>query len=167
MECNVIETKIIQFTVPGEPEGMQRPRAGFRQGRGGKKFIQMYSPKESVAYKQKIALFARSRRPDKPFEGPIRVDVIAYLARPQYLQTPKSPAHAIWCTQKPDRDNIDKAVLDAITEAGGFWHDDKQVCCGGVAKCYVAIGCQPGLVIKVSRLPERVDEEALFQEAAP
>lgn len=163
----MIDTKIIQFTVPGEPEGMQRPRAGFRKGRGGKKFIQMYSPAESVAYKQKIALFAQSRRPDQPWDGPIRLDWIAYMERPQYLMKPTSPRHAIWCRQKPDRDNIDKAIMDAITQVGGFWLDDKDVCFGAIAKLYRAMDSQPGLVIRLSRLPERVDEEALFQEAAP
>lgn len=163
----MIDTKIIQFTVPGAPQGMDRARSRFQSnGRGGG-FIQHYTTKESRDYKALIGLFARSRRPEKPWEGPIRVDVIAYLERPKYLQTRKSPAHAIWCTQKPDRDNIDKAVLDAITDVGGFWLDDKQVCCGGVAKCYAAKDCQPGLVIRISQLEERVDEEALFQEAAP
>lgn len=38
----------------------------------------------------------------------------------------------IWHIKKPDRDNLDKAVLDALT--GIFWHDDCQVCSGTIEK---------------------------------
>jgi len=39
-------------------------------------------------------------------------------------------------TSKPDRDNLDKAILDALTNAG-IWKDDAQVCAGIITKSYV------------------------------
>ena len=44
-----------------------------------------------------------------------------------------------WHTDKPDRDNADKAVLDALTNLG-LWGDDKQVCDGRIRKFYVRPG---------------------------
>ena len=38
-------------------------------------------------------------------------------------------------TGKPDRDNLDKAVCDAIT-AARVWHDDSQVTDGRIRKRY-------------------------------
>lgn len=139
--------------MPGQPEGMKRPRfAARRNGRGGH-FVQVYTDNESRKYKELITLYARAHMPDAPWPGPVRLDVDAYLSRPEYLCKKSSPHGAIWCTQKPDRDNIEKAVLDALTEAG-LWGDDKQVCAGEVRKFYVAIGSEPGLVISAQRLEE-------------
>lgn len=48
--------------------------------------------------------------------------------------------------QKPDRDNLDKAVLDAITKAG-IWDDDCQVCSGVVEKVW---GTSPRISVTVT-----------------
>lgn len=143
----------IQFTVPGEPQGMARPRFTVRRGRG-KIFAQAYTPQKSQAYKQQVELFARAWMPAVPWDGPVRLDIDAYLERPQRLLKKSSPAGPVWCTTKPDRDNIEKAVLDALTNAG-LWNDDKQVCCGEVRKFFVAIDSKPGLVITATRLTEQ------------
>ena len=143
----------IVFSVPGEPRGMGRPRFTARRGRGGQIFAKVYTDAESKKYKDLVTLYARSHMPREKWDGPIRLDVTAYLERPQRLLKKSSPPGAIWCTTKPDRDNIEKAVLDALTDAG-LWLDDKQVCAGEVRKFYVAIGHKPGLIITASRLSE-------------
>jgi Holliday junction resolvase RusA-like endonuclease len=48
-------------------------------------------------------------------------------------------------TGKPDRDNVEKGILDALT-ALGMWEDDGQVCQGSVDKIY---GERPGAVIVI------------------
>ncbi len=44
------------------------------------------------------------------------------------------PSSPLFHTSKPDRDNLDKLVLDALT--GVFWVDDKVVCQGWLQKEY-------------------------------
>lgn len=73
-----------------------------------------------------------------PWAGPLCVNLTFYFPRPKshfntkgFLKD-KAPK---WHTTKPDRDNSDKAVLDALTNLG-IWGDDKQVCDGRIRKFY-------------------------------
>jgi Holliday junction resolvase RusA-like endonuclease len=60
-------------------------------------------------------------------EGSLSVDIIATLTIPKSRLKGKSAlASGDWHTQKPDSDNIAKAILDAITKAG-VWVDDCQI----------------------------------------
>jgi Holliday junction resolvase RusA-like endonuclease len=40
-------------------------------------------------------------------------------------------------------------VLDALTQIGGFWHDDAQVCAGRLSKLY---GGNIGVLIRIAAL---------------
>jgi Holliday junction resolvase RusA-like endonuclease len=60
--------------------------------------------------------------------------------------------------KKPDRDNLDKAVLDALTRCK-FWLDDCQVCAGNISKQYTLVGVRPGVYISVWQLEESVRYE--------
>ena len=53
-------------------------------------------------------------------------------------------------TGKPHRDNLDKAVLDALTTLR-FWIDDSQVCSGRIVKPYES-GQGPGCQIQITQL---------------
>lgn len=81
-----------------------------------------YSPKEYKDW-QSGALTAlkavgAGHVPLTPFEGPLTVGVTVQAERPKTTKLPHP---------KPDVDNYAKAVLDAITADGRFWHDDTQV----------------------------------------
>jgi Holliday junction resolvase RusA-like endonuclease len=63
-----------------------------------------------------------------------------------------------WHTTKPDKDNLEKAILDELKQAG-FFRDDAQVCSGGPnTKRYVLPGVSsdpeglPGVTIEVEEL---------------
>ncbi len=89
--------------------------------------------------------------PDEPWEGPVEIDIDFYFPRPQYMLKPKYPRGAIYHTSRPDRDNCEKAVLDALKECGLF-KDDSQVCTGTVTKWYVAVGMSAGAKIQARRI---------------
>ena len=38
-----------------------------------------------------------------------------------------TPTVSLWCSAKPDLDNMVKAVLDALNKSGRWWADDAQV----------------------------------------
>lgn len=52
----------------------------------------------------------------------------------------------------PDRDNLEKAVLDSLS--GIVWHDDSQVVTGTTTKRYTEQGEEPGASIEIYRLEE-------------
>lgn len=146
----------ISFFVAGLPVATPRVRA-----RRMPKFTMVYTPKDADNWKMIVRTEAR-RAWDasevgfiaRPWQGPLCVNLTFYFPRPKShfnskgLLKPKAPR---WHTSIPDRDNCDKAVLDALTNLG-IWGDDKQVCDGRIRKFYsipahglvnaVPMGCQ-------------------------
>ncbi len=47
---------------------------------------------------------------------------------------------------KPDRDNLEKLVLDAFTRSGRWWRDDSQIVDGRSRKVYGAAPCTRAVV---------------------
>lgn len=58
--------------------------------------------------------------------------------------------------KKPDRDNCDKSVMDALT--GLLWVDDAQVCDGRLTKWIAAGDEQPHVMIEITPIEEQSDE---------
>lgn len=81
-----------------------------------------------------------------PINGPISVSIVFLFSRPKRLMRKKDPAGRIPHTSKPDRDNLDKAVLDVLT-ATEVLADDAIVCQGSIAKWYCALDEPPGAEI--------------------
>jgi len=149
--------KHLSFHVIGEPKGQPRPRAvrrGFRAG--------VYDPgtadgwKSLVRHAAKDALKAVQSTESRPiFTGPLRVDIILIFPRPKahFLKAGLRPNAPMYHTAKPDRDNCDKAILDALgAEELQLWRDDAQVCAGGTTKLYAAEGQAAGARIHILAL---------------
>jgi Holliday junction resolvase RusA-like endonuclease len=72
--------------------------------------------------KQAIALHAAGRG---LFAGPVDVSIVAWFPMPTSWSMKKRRQHeGRWHIQKPDADNLAKAVLDSLQE---HWNDDCQV----------------------------------------
>ena len=136
--------KTITFFAPGIPKGQPRGRA-VRRG----KHTGIYDPGTADNWKSSVRHAALAAWDKVMFTGPVRVSWIAYFPRPKsHFYTGKRadqlrPEAKAYHTSKPDRDNLDKAILDALTNAG-IWKDDAQVCCGEVCKYYPSqnTGCR-------------------------
>jgi Holliday junction resolvase RusA-like endonuclease len=70
----------------------------------------------------------------KPISGPVELKICATFAIPCSISKKEAAKRAAehWHTQRPDLDNVEKAVLDALN--GVAWLDDSQVCSKGTCK---------------------------------
>lgn len=77
------------------------------------------------AFKDELKLRTNGKIPDDPD----RVSWVAYLPIPKSWPKKKKDSHRNTLhRQKPDRDNIDKAILDAL------WEDDSGIASGSLEK---------------------------------
>lgn len=118
-------TRLIEFVVPGDPvaQPRQRHRVCTNNGRA---MVCNYTPaKDPVnAYKRAIQICARQAYSGTPIDGAVRVSLVAVFERPKSRckkQNSREPK-----TTKPDIDNLQKSVFDALN--GIVWRDDSCVC---------------------------------------
>lgn len=148
---------IVEFTVPCVPAGQPRSRSSVFAGRS-----RVYNPTTigkgdrkrphpAVEFKASLRHAASAAYSGRPLHGPTRVDVEAVFPRPKSLIWKRKPMPRLLHTAKPDRDNLDKCVLDALTQAGVI-RDDAQVCGGEIWKWVASGDEQPHVVVRVSVL---------------
>jgi Holliday junction resolvase RusA-like endonuclease len=144
----------VSFTVHGDPKAQPRPRA-FARKMGNKYVARVFESGTAEGWKSLIAAAAKPHKPPVAILGPVRVDLTFVFPRPKsHFRTGKNAGvlrddAPTWHTSKPDRDNLEKAVLDSLTQLGGFWRDDSQVCAGGVQKYY---GIEPGVGVRITEM---------------
>lgn len=142
----------VRFVVDIEPRGKDRARI-IRKGKHfGVKDTQRNKNLSEVI--RAAAREALRKSGVGTIEGPYRVDIDAYIRRPQRLLRQKDPDGPVWAPRKPDRDNIDKLVLDALfgskRASRVFPCDDSKVVDGRIRKMYHAKGGSPCLVVTVT-----------------
>lgn len=139
---------LIAFTVPSVPVAQPRQRHRVLH-LGGRTIAQNYTPTKSPVneFKATIKLACSAAYNGPPLEGPLRVDVVAVFPRPKSMTKKRGPNPRVPHTKKPDRDNLDKAVLDALK--GLLFVDDCQAWCGEVTKWIAAGDEQPHVTIAV------------------
>lgn len=137
----------VKATSRGQRAGVYTPRT---IGKGQTKRQHPYIALRAAIHKAAVAAWGSA----KPFSGPVRVDWIGLFPRPQRLLRKSSHPGRIRHTVKPDRDNCEKLLLDALK--GVAWEDDCQVCDGSPQKFYVAMGESPAVMMWITPLSEYV-----------
>ena len=141
-----------QLTIYGEPKAQPRPRA-FARKMGNKYVARMYDADTAQAWKRCVLIECqRSIRPAdlSDRQSLVKVNLCLFLKRPKAhllsdgRLTKRAPAAH---TQKPDVDNLAKAVLDAVTDSGRFWVDDSQIVELTVAKKWTT--GRPGCFLEI------------------
>ena len=113
---------MIEFTVPGKPVPMARPRVTARG---------TYTPKRCRDYKTAVALAAKAAmNGKKPLEGAVSCWIDLYFEIPKSYTCGKHTAaknNVIKPTGRNfgDADNIAKSITDAVK--GICWNDDSQI----------------------------------------
>jgi len=137
-----IGNKMIEFVVPCVPVAKPRPRASQAGG-----FTRIYTPTGGAIgqFIASVRLAATDAYTGPPLQDPLRVDCEFVFPRPKGKIWKTKPMPREWKASKPDRDNLDKAVLDALN--GLIWRDDSQVVDGRITKQIAAGDEQPHVKI--------------------
>ena len=149
----------ITFYASGKPAGQPRPRAFSIRQKAGKALIRMYDPHTADGWRAAVAAAARPHIPTTPICEPVTVRLAFWFERPLSHSTKKGVRQNAphWHTQKPDADNLAKAVLDELTNRG-LWKDDTQVASLVVTKRW---GQLPGCAVEVDILATQGNTEGL------
>lgn len=151
MSSTIERRTIGVWGADGSPKGQPRPRAFSRGGKAD-----VYDPGTAEGWKGQVAIGCRELE-GRLLTQPLSVSLTFYMPRPKghYKKdgslTPRAPT---WLhTQKPDADNLAKAVLDALTVIR-VWLDDDQVCELTVRKYWEQPDRSRGCSIRISELVE-------------
>ena len=120
---------MIQFTVPGQPQGKGRPR--FSRAGG---FVRTYTPAATRSYEDAIRI-AAVRAGAEVMTGPLRMKIYACRQVPASAskrEVSELLAGMAYCTTRPDWDNLGKICSDALN--GVCYEDDSQIVDARVVK---------------------------------
>ena len=114
--------KVLKLTIPGEPRPKGRPRFVRQTGR-------TYTPKSTTSYENLVRYAFTEAYPDWiPTEAPIELHLRFTFTPPQSWSKKKKEQALnknIRKKSKPDLDNLEKAVMDALNHVA--WADDSQI----------------------------------------
>ena len=128
----------MKIFIPIKPKAAPRPRVTMRG---------TYNPTDYTQYKFAIGAAVRTQCKEKLI-GPIEMS-IEFIFKVPKSWPKKKRENAIWHTSKPDIDNLQKAIKDALN--GIAYKDDAQVCSITAKKRY---GDREGVLIKLRRLDD-------------
>ncbi len=136
----------LKFTIPAVP--IAQPRA--RAGRGVNGHARIYNDKKHPVndFKATIRLAVQTLYKGPPLAGPLVVDCLFVFPRETSKIWKSKPMPRYPHTVKPDRDNLDKAVLDSLK--GTLLKDDAIVYDGRITKMRAAGDEQPHCVITIT-----------------
>lgn len=143
----------IDLEIPGIPIAQPRVKATAFGSHA-----RVYTPNKNgvLEYKATIRMVAKEAFTCELLNGPVRVNCEFVFPRPaDHYGTGRNAgaikaSAPIYHTSLRDRDNLDKAVLDALS--GVVLSNDKCVCDGRITKRYVMTGEQPHTKITIRTL---------------
>jgi len=158
----MIDRQSLTFFVYGQPKGRIHTRPAFNRKTGRVFTRGDTSPGQvswTVAAREAAAQAAVDQGWQKPEVGAIWLSAEFIMPRPQAYVW-KGPHAEPWHWKQPDRDNLEKGLLDGLR--GILFRDDAQVCQGPTSKRYAHAGEQCGALIRVAELGEW--QEVLAEE---
>ncbi len=125
--------------IPGRPAATGRPRTVNRFPGGSRRLKpRTYTPKSDLCkeWQNDIYVSSLEHKPSAPFTYAVRIDIVWFMDRLKYMMHPKYPSGPIPMVGRPDRDNLDKTMLDTLGKMEGWFKDDCQVTAGYIEKMY-------------------------------
>jgi Holliday junction resolvase RusA-like endonuclease len=122
----------ITFTVHGKPAQMGSKKA-VRNKKTKRTYIVDMNDKNKKTWAALVKIAARqAMQGRKPFDGPVMVTVMFYIARTRShygtgknVHVLRDDAPKMWHAQTPDKDKLMRCLGDAMT--GIVYVDDKQI----------------------------------------
>jgi len=162
------EVARLSVWIPMEPKPKPAPQARVIKLRNGRMSAQMYTPAASRKWQAAVSRAVREHlvaHDVARFCGPLSVTCDFVRRRPGSRPQPTNVeqlaggqfyvSRAAWktggrlpCPTRPDVDNYQKNLFDALTAAGVWW-DDGQVVFATLRKWYAAKGEAPGIRLLV------------------
>ena len=137
---------IQKFIIRGEPKGKGRPRFSTRTGHA-------FTPKETMAYEAytRVEYINQTDGYRFPDDAQLVMDIVAYYSIPK-TGTKKvkelKAKNILRPTEKPDMDNVVKAICDALN--GVAYKDDVQIVDCRVRKYF---GEEPRVLVTIADIP--------------
>jgi Holliday junction resolvase RusA-like endonuclease len=128
---------MISITINGNPKPQARPRFVKRNS-----FVTVYD--KSKQDKKDFLTETDEVSPLEPFESPTSVEIVFAFKRPKAHYgsgrnaNKLKPSAPKFHTKKPDIDNLQKFVFDALN--GVFWKDDSYIDEVVARKCWSEVG---------------------------
>ena len=136
----------VVIEVPGEPVAKGRPRFVSTGDRP-----RAFTPAKTRNYEMQVRYHATRAMDGRPlFTGPLNVSIVAYLPLLQSFSVAQRSAAIrgeMLPAKKPDLDNFEKAILDALE--GVVFCNDSQVCFKTASKRY---GERPRVRVEVAEI---------------
>lgn len=142
-----MQDEVIRFTIHTKPKPQARPRRATLKN--GRQIV--YSPKDKdfwKALKEACAEVKATYADSVPFPltEALQVDIDFYLPRPKRIKG----TGRVYAPVRPDRDNLDKAVLDGLVKEG-ILLDDNIVVDGCPRKFYTEAGVPSRICVQMRR----------------
>ena len=121
----LVASRPLSFVVSGVPQ----PQAALSTGKTGKSYYR--NGRDLKPWRRAVTAAARTAIADAGWTTvarhvPVELEVTYWLPRPPSVSETARPLPSV----RPDKQHLDRAVEDALTEAG-VWVDDAQVTDGG------------------------------------
>lgn len=133
--------KLLQLFVAGRPYAQSRAR----HVNGN---VYSNASKGLKEWKERLRVSIRAASSElelKQLDGALFVDLVFFMP------VKDKARHGQLCYTKPDKDNLEKAVLDVMEGARMFFKGDSQVAAGEVVKVWCPYG-QEGVFISMGRV---------------
>lgn len=141
----------LQFIVYGNPVSQPRQRHRVIKTKGGKVFATNYTPAQDPVNDWKSFVRAEAEKAGAVIlMGPLQMQAVFYLPRPQSLCRSKDPDGPIPHAGAKDVDNLYKAVADCLI--GLCYQDDRQIADAHVVKFYHEKNGGPRAEIRIAPL---------------
>jgi len=133
------------FMIQGQPVAKGRPRF-TRSGR-------TYTPAKTAKWADMAAYIMRETFNGDALGGPIKLEIIAVFQRPKNRFRRRDPFGRYWHTHKPDKDNVEKNISDALQKAGVITNDS-CICTGQTSKYYASKNECPCVIVYLEQIAE-------------
>ena len=136
----------IAFTLPVDPMSIQfaGKRVMVRAGRPV-----FFKQKRASDWDAQIARLSAPYLPAQPFTSALYMHVTFVIRRPKALMTKKAYDGRIPHIKRPDIDNLQKGLQDALK---AFWVDDSQIANLQLEKWYAAKDEEPSIRVRIQPL---------------